>query len=102
MISIITPKKAQKALASNTRKRRLHMALTQEALAQRSGVALSTLRKFEQQGMISLESFIKLQWVLGGLEELIQATDLPEPEYTSIDEVLKDNSQPTRQRGKKK
>ena len=44
MISLLSPKKAQKTLASNVRKRRLHMELTQEDLAHRSGVALSTLR----------------------------------------------------------
>lgn len=35
------------------------MNLTQEGLAERSGVPLSTLRKFEQKGMISLDSFLK-------------------------------------------
>ncbi|MBL6735260.1 MAG: helix-turn-helix domain-containing protein [Shewanellaceae bacterium] len=99
---LITPKKAQKMLANQVRQRRLHLDLTQAALASRSGVALSTLRKFEQQGTISLGSFLKLQWVLGGLADLIKATDIPEPTYTSIEEVLQAKTPPTRQRGKKK
>ena len=48
--------KAQKNIIQNIRERRLQMDLTQEGLAERSGVPLSTLRKFEQTGMISLES----------------------------------------------
>ena len=98
----ITPKKAQKMVANHARQRRLHMDLTQAALARRSGVALSTLRKFEQQGTISLRSFLKLQWVLGSLEDVVKATDIPEPVYTSIEEVLRDKPKPTRQRGSKK
>jgi transcriptional regulator with XRE-family HTH domain len=60
-------------LAENVRERRLQMDLTQEGLAERSGVSLSTLRKFEQKGSISLESFLKLLSVIGGLEEVINA-----------------------------
>ena len=54
----ISSSKAQKKLVENVRERRLQMELTQEGLAERSGVPLSTLRKFEQKGSISLESFL--------------------------------------------
>ena len=50
----ISSSKAQKKLVENVRERRLQMELTQEGLAERSGVPLSTLRKFEQKGSISL------------------------------------------------
>ncbi len=43
MISVITPAKAQKNIAEHTRARRLQMGLTQEGLAERSGVALSNM-----------------------------------------------------------
>ena len=69
----ISSSKAQKKIAENVRERRLQMDLTQEGLAERSGVPLSTLRKFEQKGNISLESFLKLLSVIGGLEEVINA-----------------------------
>jgi predicted transcriptional regulator len=42
--------KAQLKIAENMRARRLSMELTQEGLAERSGVPLPTLRKFEQKG----------------------------------------------------
>ena len=81
--------KAQKKIAENVRKRRLQMDLTQEGLAERSGVPLSTLRKFEQKGNISLESFLKLLSVIGGLEEVINALKPNIPNFKSIDDVLK-------------
>lgn len=102
MVSLVTPSKAQRKLAENVRQRRLSMDLTQEGLAERSGVPLPTLRKFEQKGAISLESYLKLQMVVGGLEAMIDALDIPEQSFSSIDEVLKDDNKPTRQRGSRK
>jgi transcriptional regulator with XRE-family HTH domain len=64
MISLITTAKAQKKLSENSRLQRLNLQLTQRGLADRSGVPLPTLRKFEQKGLISLEGFLKLQMVL--------------------------------------
>lgn len=78
------------------------MALTQEGLAERAAVPLATLRKFEQQGAISLESFLKLLLVVGGLEEIIEATQLARPVFTTIDDVLNDNNSFTRKRGRRK
>lgn len=78
------------------------MELTQEGLAERSGVALSTLRKFERTGAISLESFLKLHMVLGMLEDILKATQVKDTLFSSIDDVLEVDRAPTRQRGKRK
>ncbi len=78
------------------------MELTQEGLADRSGVALPTLRKFERTGALSLESFLKLHMVLGGLENILKATQVKDALFSSIDEVLETDSNPTRKRGKRK
>ena len=102
MVSLITPMKAQKKLAENTRARRLQMDLTQQGLAERSGVPLPTLRKFEQKGSISLESFLKVQMVLGTLEEILKVTQIKNTKFASIDEVLEADSTPVRKRGKRK
>jgi transcriptional regulator with XRE-family HTH domain len=99
----ISPAKAQKKLAQSIRDRRLALELTQEGLAERSGVALSTLRKYEQKGIISLDSFLKLLSVVGGLEELINILEPNKSNFKTIDDVLKaDDSVVTRQRGRKK
>ena len=94
--------KAQKKIAENVRERRLQMDLTQEGLAERSGVPLSTLRKFEQKGNISLESFLKLLFVIGGLEEVINALKPNIPNFKSIDDVLKTEVEIIKKRGRKK
>ena len=94
--------KAQKKIAENVRKRRLQMDLTQEGLAERSGVPLSTLRKFEQKGNISLESFLKLLFVIGSLEEVINALKPNIPNFKSIDDVLKTEAEIIKKRGRKK
>lgn len=99
MVLLITPSKAQEKLRKNVRLQRLNRALTQEGLAERSGVPLPTLRKFEQKGMISLESFLKLQMVVGDLKAILKAT---EPLFSSIDEVLDTNKPPIRKRGRRK
>lgn len=78
------------------------MELTQEGLANRSGVPLPTLRKFEQKGTISLESFLKIQMVLGGLDDILKAAQPKDTRFSSIDDVLKADSSPTRKRGKRK
>lgn len=102
MVSLVTSSKAQRKLAENVRLRRLGMDLTQEGLAVRSGVPLPTLRKFEQKGAISLESFLKLQMVVGGLEPMLDALELSQQSFSSIDEVLEDDNKPARQRGSRK
>ena len=98
----ISSSKAQKKLVENVRERRLQMELTQEGLAERSGVPLSTLRKFEQKGNISLESFLKLLFVIGSLEEVINALKPNIPNFKSIDDVLKTEAEIIKKRGRKK
>lgn len=102
MVLFATPSKVQNKLTENARQRRLQMELTQEGLANRSGVPLPTLRKFEQKGTISLESYLKLQMVLGGLENILKATKVKETEFSSIDEVLDADTTSTRKRGTRK
>ncbi|ULT25207.1 MULTISPECIES: helix-turn-helix domain-containing protein [Sphingobacterium] len=101
MISLISISKAQQKLANNVRDRRLSMELTQAGLSKRSGVPLATLRKFEQTGVISLESFLKLLMVVGGIEDILNELKPVKPNFTSIDDVLKDTTQISRKRGSK-
>ena len=81
-------------LALRVKNRRLAQKLTQEGLANRSGVPFGTLKKFERTGQISLISFVKLVTALGDegtLEKL-----LLKPKFDSIDEVLKRKKEPLR------
>ncbi len=95
-----TPSNTIQKLAENTRLLRLNRELTQAGLAKRAGIPLSTLRKFEQTGQISLLSFLKIQMVLGTLEDILKASEGKQTGFTSIDDVLAPTPK-TRKRGKR-
>lgn len=99
---LLNSAKALAKMARNIRDLRLEKGLTQSGLAERSGVSLATLRKYEQQGKISLESFFKLAMVLGCLEDLVNAINPAKQTFASLDEVLKNKEDKKRQRGWKK
>ena len=99
MILLLTISKAQRQLLQHLKARRLQQGLTQEGLAKRTGVPLPTLRKFEQKGLISLESFLKLLMVLGGLEALVDSLKPKDGVFHSVDDVLKVSSKKQRKKG---
>ena len=99
MISLITVSQAQQFHAENTHERRVAVGLTQAGLATRAGVKLPTLRKFEQTGFISLESFLKISMVLGSLENIVAATKVITTEFSTIDDVLNADKKPKRKNG---
>ena len=99
MISLTTTSEAQEAIAHNLREQRINMGLTQTGLAKRSGVSVATLRKFEQKGLISMESYLKLLIALGELDKFLKATKPEQKSFNSIDDVLADKEQIKRKRG---
>lgn len=84
-------------MATRLRARRLEHNLTQAALAERAGVSLASLKRFERTGEIAFLSLLKLAQVLDALQKF---DDLfPEPEFRSIDDVIQRRK--VRQRGRK-
>jgi len=75
-------------LAQRSRHLRKANRLSQQELADRSGVSLGSLKRFEASGKISLESLGKIMTTLGRSREL---EDLLKPRETprSIDELFK-------------
>ena len=67
-----TPFEVSKALTQRFRTIRKQLKLSQEEMAERSGVSLGSLKRFENTGKISLESLLKLMHLLGRLEEIDQ------------------------------
>ena len=63
-----TPSEMMETLKSKFRARRKAFGYTQTELAERSGVSLGSLKRFERSGQISLESLLKLAFVLECLE----------------------------------
>ena len=73
-------------MASRMVQLRKRKKISQKVLAAKSGVSLGSLKRFEQQGEISLQSFTKLAIALeveGELENLF--TEVP---CNSIEEVI--------------
>lgn len=52
-------------VAENFRKRRVEKNITRRRVAELSGVPLSTVARFEQKGLISFESLVRLAMALG-------------------------------------
>ncbi len=88
----ITPKEILEKLPVLIRKKRIGKELTQAELAVRANVSLASLRKFEQKGQISLESFIKLAFVLDLAEPILQAIQDHLLSPKTIDEVIVKNT----------
>jgi transcriptional regulator with XRE-family HTH domain len=86
-------------IASHVRDRRVNLGLTQAGLAARADIPLPTLRRFEQQGLVSLEGLLKMLSVVGGLDEIIKALEVSQLEFSTIDEVLKPQDRPKRKKG---
>lgn len=90
-ITLSSPQEVAMQLAARAKAKRLALNFSQETLAERAGVSLGTLKKFERTGKISLESLLKIALVLEALDAF-DHTFLPrKPEtYLTLDELLKD------------
>ena len=77
-----TPEEAARELADKARRLRLTRNWKQATLAERSGVTLASLRRFERTGEISLKSLLRLAFALGRLDDFV--TVFEEPEAGSI------------------
>ena len=88
---MITPLEMAGHIAKQTQEKRLSLNLSQQTLAERSGVSYGVLKKFERTGKISLESLLKLALTLGSLEAfkaLFKTT--PPEQLRSLDAHIND------------
>ena len=100
MTLIKTPESIRKEISQKVKRRRLDVNLSQQGLADRSGVNISTLRVFEREGKVSLENLLKLAFALGDLdafENLFSKTP-DDISNLSLDDLLAEKKQ--RQRGR--
>ena len=82
--------------ARRIRRSRLDRDLTQQGLADRAGVSLASLRRFERTGQISFVSLVRLAFVL----EAVSAVDalFAPPPIRSLDDL---DDGPRRRRGRR-
>ncbi len=96
--SLQTPEQVSTDLAARLRDLRLVRGWRQVTLAERSGVSLGSLRRFEESGRVSLRNLLKLTFALGRLDDfdaLLQA-----PSASSMAELEAAHQRPVRKRGR--
>lgn len=73
VLNSYTPDTAEdimRQVAENFRKRRVEKNISRRNIADLSGVPLATVARFEQKGLISFESLVKLAMALGFAPEV--------------------------------
>jgi transcriptional regulator with XRE-family HTH domain len=96
--SLTTPEQVRQTLAARFKALRLARGWKQATLAQRSGVSLASLRRFEESGQVSLANLLALAFALNRLDDF-DALFQPPP-ASSIDELAAGASRPPRRRGR--
>lgn len=96
--SLETPFEVRRTLAARLRALRLARGWKQTTLAERSGVSLASLRRFEATGKVSLEGLLKLAFALDRLDDFDAL--LRPPPAASIAELEAAEKRPARKRGR--
>ncbi len=89
------PPEVARGIAERVRLRRLELDLTQQSMARRAGMSLSTYRRFEATGEITMHNLILIGVVLGATEDFSGL--FQQPRYASLDDVIRPRR--PRQRG---
>ena len=76
-----------RALAEDFRKRRVEKNLTREQVAEKSGVAVSNIVRFEQKGLVSLKNLISISMAMGYTSEVKNI--FSEPKCSTMEELSK-------------
>ena len=82
------PQDVMEELRVKFKVRRMSIGYTQKECATRSGVSLGSLKRFESSGQISLESLLKLAFVLECLGDFEKVCEPKEVMPKSIEELL--------------
>ncbi|SET12864.1 Helix-turn-helix domain-containing protein [Pseudobutyrivibrio sp. C4] len=85
-----TWKEINNEVASNVQKLRKRKKISQKELAERSGVSLGSIKRFEQTGEISLQSLTKIAIALRAEDELESL--FTSANFESIEEILNGQS----------
>ena len=98
-----TVQEVQAGIAGRFKALRLAMNMTQSELAARSGVTFSSLKRFEREGLIALDSLLNLALVLNCLDDFdkLAAESQPTPAAQSLDALLATPARRKRATGRK-
>ena len=84
------PQDVMEELRIKLKKNRQALGYTQKELAERSGVSFGSLKRFEGSGQISLESLLKLAFILDCLENFAKICEPKEVMPVSIEDLAND------------
>lgn len=98
-ISLTTPEQVAATLAARARALRLALGWRQVTLAERSGVTLASLRRFESSGKASLQNLLSIAFALYRLDDFDSV--LKPPAARSIADLEAAEQRPRRQRGRR-
>ena len=96
--SLKTPEQVSQTLSERVKELRLARGWKQLTLAQRSGVSLASLRRFEESGRVSLQNLLDLAFALNRLDDF--ETLFEGPRASSLAELEAGEKRPTRKRGR--
>jgi len=68
-LDLKTPREVRLDIAAKAKEQRLSLNISQNELAQRSGVSLGSVKRFESTGLISLPSLLEIALVLGRMQD---------------------------------
>ena len=97
-LDLYNPKALAEMVAGKVRKRRLSVNLSQQGLAEKSGVSLGTLKRFENTHEISLKHLLMVAVALHATEEFNGL--FPDPPFHRLDDLLQERNIKKRQRGR--
>lgn len=86
---------AQREIAANLDLARRQQRITVELLAERAGISVPTLRRLLNEGLGSLDTFLRVARIVGLLEGVVAASD---PLNTPIGRLRADEDTPKRVR----
>jgi len=96
MHSLKSSTELAKDISKRAKQKRIQLNLTQQELAERSGVSFGSVKRFEQKGEISLKHLLQIAIVLrtaGEFESLFK-----EQRYQTIEDVIREKSKTERKR----
>lgn len=99
ILNAFNPAALAKGIAERMRERRLELNLTQQGLAEKAGVSLGSLKRFENSNEVSLKHLLMIAVVLDATEEF--ETLFSRQQYQSIEEVMRLTTSRKRARGRR-
>ena len=97
-LDLYNPRALAEMVAGKVRKRRLSVNLSQQGLAEKSGVSQGTIKRFENSHEVSLKHLLMVAIALQATEEFNGL--FPDPPFHRLDDLLQERTVKKRQRGR--